>query len=134
MGEVDHGDAGDDTGQVVFEAGHDRRHQATQRVPDDADLLGALLLAQPADDAPHVPGGLGDAVHAVDHVDGHQVFAPTPARGPGPVQGEDGHDHVDSPPGQLRGAEGAEVHGGVVAHPEAVCAHQPGAVVTARDP
>ena len=130
VGQVDHGDAGDDARQIVFEGGDDRRHQPAQRVPDHADLLGALLLAQPADDAPHVPGGLGHAVHAVDHVDGHEVLAPAPARGPGPVQRQDRHDHVDAPPCQLRGPEGAQVHGGVVAHAEAVGAHQPRAVVT----
>ena len=81
-----------------------------------------------------VPGRLGHAVHAVDHVDGHEILAAHASRGPRAVQGQHHHRHVYAHPVQLGRAKRAQVDRGVLPHAEAVQTDDPGPVVPALGP
>ena len=118
--------AEDRAGQIVFEAGHQRRDVSAQRHAVEPDRRTRLLQSYPRQQPPDVPHRLARGVHIVEHVltrPRRAVGQPAPA---GTVHRQDGQDDVQAEIlVQVPGAEEPEIDWGP-AHCAAVYAHEPG--------
>ncbi len=89
------GDAGDGAREVVLEAREQRRRVAAEREPVDADR-GAVLGAEPLEQAADVPDGLRLEVDRVQVVAGEEAVARADAHLAGSVQRQDRERHVQT--------------------------------------
>jgi hypothetical protein len=134
---VDRRIACNDAVQILIQRGEQRDGVATQRVAQRPHGRCVFSLPQPPDDASEVPDSLRAGVQRVHDVAGECPLAAYEAAGiPRTVHGEDGHDQIESELlVQILGlkAEEALVQG---AHPYAVDADEPGALLAlvAQDP
>ena len=73
-------------------------------------------------------------MHAVNKVDGHEIFAAYATGRPGSMEGKNGDDDVDPTGIQLSRTKGAQIHRGVCPHAKTVGADEPGISLLTRRP